>query len=483
MQQRTDRYAMLRKHWLALPLAVAMCAFWSSTITRSEVCCDAYDNLRMAVSLSQQHVMSLDVQAPYQPTMYREPLPPLVTAGIIAVAEQFTGTASLDAYQHGARTAWLKYQNVLWMLLVCAAVYVATWRVVRRVSWSLGMALASQAIFFYPGLRGVDIDTLFTEIPATAILVVASILYANGVQRHSWRLLSLAGAAFGALALVKAAFLPVFAGLVVATPLVWLRVDAGNGWRQRLIALGAMAGAFIVIVGPWMWRNQQLFGTIRISDRGGYSLYTRALKDQKIWPAHYIGAFYAWTPNILKPLVGAVTGYRRADMQAGGVLQQFNRFSYSGFRDQDRRAMFEGRPEAAISYYYQGRAEWEKEKLAFRAAGSPNPELKADQQLTRRALAMIERDPWAHVALIFPMLWRGALLTFPILLVVLTAAIRSRNAWQLAFAMPAFGLIMFYACVSNFEERYGIPAVPIAMILGICWLRAILAKGATAPAY
>ena len=145
--------------------------------------------------------------------------------------------------------------------------------------------------------------------------------------------------------------------------------------------------------------------------------------------------------------------------------------------------MFAGRPEAAISYYYQGRAEWEKEKMAFRAAGSPNPELAADQQLTRRALAMIERDPLAHVALILPMLWRGALLTFPIFLVVLIAAIRSRNAWQLAFAMPAFGLIMFYACVSNFEERYGIPAVPIAMILGSCWLRAILAKGATAPAY
>jgi hypothetical protein len=461
---------MLRKHWLALLLALPMCAFWSSKITRSEVCCDAYDNLRMSVSLAQQHVMSLDVQAPYRTTMYREPLPPLITGGIIAVAEQFAGPASLETYQHGARTAWPKYQNVLWMLLVCGAVYIATWRLLGRVSWSLGLAVASQAIFFYSGLRGMDIDTLFTEIPGTAILVTASLVYASGVQRHSWRLLAVAGAAFGALALVKAAFLPVFVGVVVVTPVVWWRVDAGHSWQQRLAALAAMAGAFIVVVGPWAWRNQQQFGTVGISDRGGYSLYTRALKDQQIWPAHYLGAFYAWTPNVLKPVVGAMTGYRREDMQAGGVLQQFNRYSYSGFRDQDRIAMYEGRPDDAISYYYKGRAQWERERLAFRAAGSPHPDLAADEQLTRQALGMIGQNPMAHVALIFPMLWRGALVTFPVFLVVLTAAIRSRNAWQLAFALPAFGLIMFYACVSNFEERYGIPAMPVAMILGICWL-------------
>ena len=90
------------------------------------------------------------------------------------------------------------------------------------------------------------------------------------------------------------------------------------------------------------------------------------MKDDLIWPDNYIGAFYAYTPNSLKGIVGKLSGYKLEDMQLGGKLQAFNRYDYSGFVEQDRMAMFAGRPGDAISYYYKGRAEWEKQKSAFR---------------------------------------------------------------------------------------------------------------------
>jgi hypothetical protein len=472
--QRIDRITeKLRHHWLVLALAAPLVVLWASGIDRREVCCDAYDNLRMAVSLAHEGVLSLDIEPPFEPTMYREPLPPVILAANIAALEVVAGEAPFQAYQDGSRTAWLKYQNTLWMLLIYIGSYFVMWRETRRRWLAAAVAVLSQGVFFYPGMAGYGVNTLFTEIFATGVLVVASLMYADAIRSASIPKAFAAGALLSALAMIKAVFFPVSLVLLACAPAMWFLRKPGVSRMHGGAVWAALVLAFSLGMTPWLARNHELFGEFKVSDRGGYSLITRAIHDDLVWPERYADSFYAFTPNKLKPIMGVITGNKEEDMLAGGALQQFNRFDYSGFIENDRAAMFAGRPEDAISYYYKGRAEWEKQKQRFREAGVEHPDLAADRYLTKRALQMFAADPVAHVAMILPMLWYGALFTFPLLAIVSVTGLIRRDPWLVAFVLPSLGMILFYACISNVEERYGVPAMPVALVgLGIILLQA-----------
>lgn len=442
-------------------MAGLFAVFWTARIDNFPICCDAYDNLNMGLSLARSGTMSLIAEPPYSPTMYREPVPAFVNAAILRVAEAFGGAAPLEVYANGERASWLKYQNVLWLALLFAAAYAVTFSQSGSRALAIAAALLAQGIFLYPGAAYIGVNSLFTEILSMAVMISASVLYAAGVRDRGALQMLAVGALFGLLALIKAVMLPVFAVLLAITPLVmwWGRI------RISLRAVAALGIGFALIVAPWMARNYAQFGTLKIADRGGYSLMTRAIHNEGVWPEQYAGAFYAWTLSPLKPFVGALSGHTELDMQAGGPLEAFNWFDHSGFVEEDRIAMFAGRPQDARSYYYKGRAEWERRREEFRQAGAAHPSIAADGALTRDALRMMAADPVAHLAMILPSLWRGAPFTFPILALILWVALRAREAWTLAFILPSLGLILFYAGFANFEERYGFPAIAVTLVV------------------
>jgi len=210
-----------------------------------------------------------------------------------------------------------------------------------------------------------------------------------------------------------------------------------------------------------------VFGTFAVADRGGLSLYTRVLKDQ-MSAVEYRGAFYAWTPGPLQAAVGRFTGFGPADLEPGGRLQHFRHApDGTAVYAREREAERAGRPQDAIAWYYQGRAERARLARLATDAGQPHPWLAADQLLQRRALAWIGANPGPHLSLTLPYLWRGALIIFPALCIGLAYALWRRSDELLWFCLPSFGLIMFYALFANFEERYGIPALPVALASGI----------------
>jgi predicted branched-subunit amino acid permease len=53
---------------------------------------------------------------------------------------------------------------------------------------------------------------------------------------------------------------------------------------------------------------------------------------------------------------------------------------------------------------------------------------------------------------------------FPILVVVLVIAVRRRRYDLALFALPAFGLVMFFALFSHFIARYALPAREVATV-------------------
>ncbi len=453
-----------RPHRVAVLVALILCWFWSTRLTGSPVCCDAYDTLRMAVSLVHGGVMSLDVAPPYAPSMYREPLPVLTDAVMVAVVDAVTGRAELAAYLGGERARWIKSQNVLWLLLLCVVTYITITAFTGSTVLAIGGAILTQAVFFQGPTRAWGVDSLYTEIPAAAMLMLGSLLIARGVSRPRWDRMGLVGISFGVVALIKAAALYVFGGLVVAVAVLWAARLRRVALRRDVAGVAMLVLGCGVVVAPWLLRNYQTFGRLGISDRGGMALWMRAVMSEGIWPSQVRGSFYAWAPSVLRPAIGAVTGFGPADLRRGGRLEQLSTFADSGFLAQDRAAMFQGRPQDAVSYFYRSIAELTMVDRQLAAAGVAHSRLAADEMLMRRALAHMRAHPLESLAMTVPFLWRGAILTFPVLVAGLGWALWGRHDEFLMFCLPAFGLVMFHALLSPFEPRHGLTVFPVAIV-------------------
>ena len=61
-------------------------------------------------------------------------------------------------------------------------------------------------------------------------------------------------------------------------------------------------------------------------------------------------------------------------------------------------------------------------------------------------------------------------MVFPVLVLALVIGVRRCRYDLVLFALPAFGLVMFYAFFSHFIARYGVPAHEVAAVVGIALL-------------
>jgi len=97
----------------------------------------------------------------------------------------------------------------------------------------------------------------------------------------------------------------------------------------------------------------------------------------------------------------------------------------------------------------------------------------------------VEHDFGANLGMVFPLIWRSALLLFPFLALALVYAVwRGRPALAL-FILPSFATLSFYAIATHFEPRPSDIAHPIAIItacvlLHIAWRSRYGARRASA---
>ncbi len=454
---------MVRTLWIAV-IALTLVASWATHITASSIDRDSAQSVQMAVNLVHHGVMSLDDRAPFAPSDYREPVPVLVSAAGIRSIEAILGPAPDDAYFSGERLKLLKFQNILWLGLLVLGVFWSVRVATDSLPAALSGAVIAGIVFSANGWASGMINDLYTDLPAGAALILASTALAVALTRGRRGYCLLAGALFGVLTLIKAAVMYVFlgtAGLLVCACLLYRsRLDLKRG----LAAIGIVIVSFACTVTPWMLRNWVSVGNFQVTQRGGVVLMVRALKDM-MTPEEYIGAFYVWAPQTLQAPLGRLLGFSPADLQRGGRLQHLNRSPDSDFADADIRAEQAGRPQDAISYYRRGRAERIKLQHELDAAGVPNADVEADRILQQQAMSIIKAHPLKHLATTIPFLWRGATLAFPLLLISLSLSIRHRRHDIALLALPAFGLIMFYALLSHFIARYSVPVRPVLLAL------------------
>ncbi len=451
---------------VAVLVALALCLLWSGRITGSPIGGDAGQGLRMALSLERQGVMSLRLEAPFTPSMYREPLPVVVTAGVVRLHDAVYGESALEAYFSGPAARYLKLQNLGWMLLLCAGVYLA----VRHLTGSVWLALLGIALLnvklplLASGFDYLGLDELETDLPAAALLAFGSAMLSLGMHRRNPLVLGLCGLTFGALALTKAAFLYVFVVLALFLIGTSIAAWARSLGRRAIIAPLVGVACFVLVVSGWMYRNYVQFGVFEVSERGGVVLLIRAFKDE-MTPLEFRGAFYVWAPSALQPWIGKMLGFGEADLQRGGSLQRLNRTDTSDFYQSDYAAERAGRPDLAVSYYRKARAERVRVRAQLYSSGA-DPAL-ADEILKEEALGIIRAKPVDHLRLTLAFLWRGALIAFPVLMFAWAYSISRRRPDLYWLVLPALGLVLFYGVLSHFIPRYGVPMNPIVICAAV----------------
>ena len=437
-------------------------------IDGSAVTKDAAQNLQMAVNLAHQGVISLSDRPPYEPSMYREPLPIAFSAIAVEVLDHYQGRADLSDYFGGERVQWVKYQNVLWLIILWGALFATiAWFTNSFYLSLLGGLLAAKPFLSSTELAGVN--NLYTELPAIALLSIACLALVVAARRRNTVLYVAAGLFFGLSALVKGSILYVVACLL---PILLLMRGNGSTARERFAHAAIFAGIFALVLLPWIGRNTHLFGQRQVSERGGLALYTRGLMNE-LSPVEYRGTFYVWARPAIQPFIGSLLGFTPADVQLGGRLQRFSYGMETDVSERDAVAERDAKPEDAITDFRRGRAERKRLTRLYESEGVRYPDVAADKTLADEGLRMVREHPLDDAMMALPLLWRSAALLFPALALGIGYALRARRLELVLYLLPGFLYLAFYAFATPFEPRPALLAYPAGVVASLAVIHAL----------
>jgi 4-amino-4-deoxy-L-arabinose transferase-like glycosyltransferase len=421
---------------------------------------DAAQNVRMAVNLNHQGVISMSGGTPYRPSMYREPLPIALDAILVGVADRLFGVSNWADYLGGKRVKVIKSQNVAWLFLLWVAVIAATHWFTRSFYASILAGVIAAAPFLL-GANIEGVNNLYTELPAAALLALAAFaLAAAGTEGKTW-LFATAGVLYGLLVLTKAVFLYIAPVLFVV--LLFTCLVRTTERRRRSLQAVLFVLCFLTVALPWIGRNWHTFAQPQISERGGLAVYTRALMTQ-MPRDEFRGTFYVWSRPVMRRYLGPILGFGAADLQSGGTLQHLNNDRGSNFYDRDLAAERAGRPEDAITYYRRARAERERLETQYELNGEIYPEVASDAALARSGMRMVKINWRSNLALMIPCMWRGAWLIFPALLLTFGYSLWARRDALMLYIFPGLVYVCFYAILTPFEPRPGLVVRALAVV-------------------
>lgn len=432
-------------------------------LTETAARSDAGQNVSLGYTMAAEGSLSMGDER----TMYREPLPVFLIAAQLRFDPRLEGVTRAELGADGAPSRYLKQINLVWvaLLLVGAALQLSRLlpRAARRIGIPLGVLLV-HAVAVEP-----FVDTNLTELPAAALLVWAGLAAQSMVYRRGWVSAGLLGALLGMAALTKASMLYVgITFLVVLAVLSLLREG------RRVLPLLAAAGVALVVmglvVGPWSARNAANFETWSIADRGGLSLWYRAIYEDAT-PYEIRGSWYYFSPLPLQPTVARILDVRPDDLD--GSLRRVH-------------SLHPDESEERLSFYSQARNGRSERSQELRATGDltwSQSTVIADQELFARGLEVLRRDPVMFVRTTPLFLWRGtwavksapavpvpilALLNPLGMMVLLGAAVSAVARLRLEhFAVVGLsaGVVGFSALLTLYEPRFTEPALPTMMIL------------------
>lgn len=434
---------------------------------------DALNNLELAHGLATTgQIVELDGF----PSMYREPLPVALYAMQMRIDPRLDGVQVADLEAGGIEVRALRQQHLILIALLLAGVAAQAWRLAPARSRLASAAAA--VLLVHAMLVEVIADWTLTELHASVAVIGAGLAAQRWVVQKRVHDAVLLGLVAGLGALTKSSLMYVAGTFIFALALLMLLRERSAA--RRIVTTALLAATVMgAVVLPWMARNAELFGTWSIADRGGISLWYRAVYEDAS-PAELRGSWYEFTPLPLRPIAGSVLGVTDADLD--GPLRRVNRFHPD--EKQEQRSFYElariDRSDLTDAY--------------FEAGGLTNAEARvlADQDLLRNGLDVLRRDPGRFILTAPMFLWRGTwvvkaapLLPRPVLgllnplgmlalLAAAMSAVGGRRPMRFAVVGLPFGIVAFSSLLTIYEPRFSEPALPTMLLL----LTVAIARGA-----
>ena len=470
---------------IVLGVVLLLCFLLNSLITDAPIRSDARQNLQSAYNIQQWGVFSRStfLERP-SPDNYREPLPPAITAAFIFLLGE-KACVDGDCREHGFNIRTIKKINILWACIVLCASALLAYRITLSRFWTVAVVI----LIYFSFLRNpAYIDSLYTEIPAAAGMLLSALCLMTWLRAPKPLTSFLAGIILGCLVLTKAIFFYVLFPLLVVAAVFVVSRRRRTSLGHHVKCLLMVCIGVLITIGPWLVRNTAHFGSAQIASRGGLALYTRALINQ-MDPYEYLAAFHYWGPGAYRRLV-----YKTAldiddrDYERGGRAVRLNDSDSSSFFQDDVAAQKEGRPEDAVSFYGIARAQRVKAAMEMRNAGHRHAAHAADTYLRSQALRMIVKHPLRHLSATVPLAWRGmwcfygaGVLTIlgavaygSFLFVCLYGVVRKRWDIVALIAVP-FLLLLCNAFLSNNLPRFNAPAIPF-MVMSMAFALQLMAQ-------
>lgn len=390
---------------------------------------------------------SLAEHPPFTATMTREPLYPLLVAGVYAVA--------------GPRYGAVQVVQIGLLLVSVALVY---WIGLEMFGPSVARAAAlitalAPPLVNYPSY--LLSETLFT---ALLVLFVWTLWRAQGRQPLWWA--AAAGAVWGLSVLCKTLMAPLWMLVAAAWWLALRRQPGGaSAWVGR-IAVFTVGG--MLLIGPWMLRNVAQFGTGNlVSLRGSKAMWERA---QRI----------AYTPEQLRQsLVYSLSEYvgHRVFPQAAAHPREVLLRESALANARQAALLASGLSESAVDRVMMGEAAAVIRQHPFVYFGQCFVEWVKSTAVTY--LPVLNEPRVETLSLTYPhgrtalSAIRGLLrlLAYPLLGFGVWGLVALRREWRRCWAVvvPILALNGLLSLVSGLG-RYGVPLVPLyALVAAVGW--------------
>ncbi len=425
---------------------------------------DALNNVTLAQGLATTGRL---VESGDDLSMYREPLPVALYALQMLIDPRLEDVEVADLAEGGPEIRALRQQHHVLIALLLAGVALQTWQLATYRTRLLASAVATVAVHLV--FVEVVADQTLTELHGAAVVVWTGIVARRWAAGRRVADAALLGLLLGVGALLKSSLLYVGAAFIVVLGLLMLARDRAAG--RRVAATVAVAGLLLAaVVAPWMARNAVNFDAWSIADRGGISLWYRAVYEDAS-PEELRGSWYEFTPLPLRPFAGRLLGVTDADLD--GPLRRVNR--YHPDEDIEQRSLY--------SIARLDRFEATEEYLAAGAPTRAQARVRADQDLLSDSIAVLRRDPWLFIATTPMFLWRGmwvikaAPLVPKVLLGVINPlgmlaliaaagiAVWRRSPGRFAVVGLPFGVVAFSALLTMYEPRFTELALPTMLVL------------------
>jgi hypothetical protein len=449
--------------YICFAVLVSLCFAGNATrhITDAELVYDASQNAKIAYYLVHMGAYTSSKREPNKPSkaMKREPVPVLAISAFLLLHPSFDRYKITDL-ENGRLTRTVKFVNVFWEFLAALFIFLLCLELFPNPIIAGAGALLTLAISAITFLStDPAVNSLFTELPAAALLLATSWCAVRFVRQQTRRRAISLGIVLGLLALTKAAFFPV--GIAFILLLLFLdrrklvrRNDAAS--RQLRTAYAALALAFFATLAPWVVRNAISLGRPEMIAGRGEGILGLRMMLTELPP---LGLLYASSPPPLMEKLGPVLGYTPADIEPGGKLSVVLIHLPQWWIFQERM-LAEG---------YDGTTEqWLRRATLLSMAKDPLGYLTSVGLFAYRGMWFMQ--PSGLASQIDPMTFYAlsALSLLCLFGVFFGGLIAGNRDLVAAFGLAA-GVFIFHAALSHGLPRYNTPITPF-VVIAVLWI-------------